>query len=210
MTTLERAAAVVVGWFVRPAETPARSIARRLADEPLILTSGDRSALGLGAALALAAAPEGVAVLVCWQVPAAERRRAGLATARARRLAASLQARDVPATAAGRLVVASLPADATAAVLALRRVESACEVPCPILLGAARGDEWDEPLAERRVAILHGGDPGLVEVAAERLGQQGVEARLVIEAPGPIARSLAIAGWATPSSRALRAAVGLA
>lgn len=214
---LERVGAAIAGWFVRPvgagaADAPvARLSVRAPVDEPVVLAGGSGAAFGLGAALALAAASSGAAVLACWRVPAATRRRGGVSIGRTRRLVASLQARGVEATAAGRLVVVALPEDARDAVMLLRRVESASGgAVCVPLLGGARGEEWDAVLVERGLAVLHGADAGLLELAGARLEEQGVETRVVATAPGPLARWLALSGWAPPGGRALRRAVGLA
>jgi hypothetical protein len=210
VSDVERIGAAIAGWFVRPAGARATErTSRRVPPivEPVVLAGGDANALGVGAALALALARDGAAVVACWQVPIAERRRGGLATGRARRLAASLQARAVQATAAGRLVVVALPAEARDAVVLLRRVESACGgAICVPVLGGARGDEWDVVLAERGAAVLYGAAAAVLELAAIRLEEQGVQARVLEAAPGALARTLAVGGWTPPGARALRAA----
>jgi len=206
-----RIGAVIAGWFVRPAgarvvERPAPPAAPL--EEPVVLTGGDGPALGLGAAVALSLARDAVAVVACWRVPAAGRRRGGLASGRARRLAASLRARGVEATAAGRLVIVALPAEAREAVMLLQRVESACgSAICVPVLGGARDVEWDAVLAQRGVAVLHGADHAVLELAAGRLAGHGVDALVLEAAPGPLARALAVGGWTPPGARALRAAV---
>jgi hypothetical protein len=103
--------------------------------------------------------------------------------------------------------VVALPADARDAVVVLRRVESACGgAVCVPVIGAARGDEWDAVLAERGAAVLHGADPAVVGLAADRLTAQGVRARVLDIAPGALARALAVGGWTPPGARSLRAA----
>jgi hypothetical protein len=210
VSEVERIGAAIAGWFVRPADAwaPERA-ARCLApvEEPVVLAGGDASALGLGAALALALARQGVAVVACWRVSAAGRRRGGLATGAARRLVGSLQARGVQASAAGRLVVVALPVDARVAVVLLRRVESACGgAICVPVLGGPREEEWDVVLAERGAAVLHGADEAVLELAAARLAEQGVQARVLDVAPGALARAMAMGGWTPPGARGLRAA----
>jgi hypothetical protein len=211
VSEVERIGAVIAGWFVRPAGAWAPEHAsRRLApvEEPVVLAGGDATALGLGAGLALALSRQGVAVVACWRVPAAERRRSGLATSAARRLVGSLQARGVQASAAGRLIVVALPADARDAVVLLHRVESACGgAVCLPVLGGPRGAEWDAVLAERGTAVLHGADEAVLELAVARLAEQGVQAHVLALAPGALARALALSGWTPPGARALRAAV---
>ncbi len=211
-----RAGAAVAGWFVRPARAAgdrhdAQPAARAGLDEPVILAAAGTATLGFGASIALAIARDGVAVLACWRVPAAHRRRGGLAVGGARRLVASLQARGVEATASGRLVVVVLPDEVRDALMLLRRVEAAGGgAVCLPLLGGARAEEWDAVLRERGVAVLHGADAALVELAAQRLAEQRVEVRIVDAVPGALARSMAAAGWTPPGARALRRSVCLA
>jgi len=210
MSEVERIGAAIAGWFVRPAGAPVivRGSGRaEPVDEPVVLASAEAAALGFGAALALALAGDGVAVVACWRVPAATRRRSGLAVRRARRLQASLEARGIAATAAGRLVVVALPADARDAVVVLQRVESACaDTVCLPVLAAPRTEEWDAVLAQRGAAVLHGTDAAIVELAADRLAEQGVDARVLDAIPGPLARAVAVGGWLPAGVRALRAA----
>jgi hypothetical protein len=206
-----RIGAAVAGWFVRPANVVVDPPAIPSAcEEPIVLAAGDRAALGVGATIALGIARRGVAVVACWRVPAA-RRRSGLAIAGARRLAASLEARGVEASATGRLVVVALPDDARDAVVLLRRVETACgDAVCVPLLGGPRDEDWDAVLAERGVALLHGADRSVLDLAAARLADQGVDARLLAPGPSALARTLALGGWMPPSTRHLSETVGLA
>ena len=209
---LWRVGATVAGWFVRPGalmgQGPPRSVARAPLEEPVVLTAGDAHALGVGAAVALALAGNGIAVLACWRVPAAARRRNGFAVARARRLVTSLEARGVRATAAGRLVVVTLPEEARDAVVLLRRVESASGAAvCLPLLGAARDDAWEAVLTERGAALLYGADVALLDLACAQLAGQGVTAQALATTPGLLARTLAAGGWTPPGARALRRAV---
>jgi hypothetical protein len=210
VSEVERIGAAIAGWFVRPAGAwaPERA-SRRPApiEEPVVLAGGGATALGLGAGLALAIAREGVAVVACWRVPAAERRRGGLSSGAARRLVGSLLARGVQATAAGRLVVVALPADARDAVVLLRRVESACGgAICVPVLGGPRAAEWDALLAERGAAVLYGADEAVLELAAARLAERGVQARVLDVVPGALARAMALSGWTPPGARGLRTA----
>jgi hypothetical protein len=202
-----RVGAAVAGWFVRPARrtdaAQARASAATPSAEPVILAACAGRTLGVGAALALAWSARGVVVLACWRVPGA-RRRGGVATAAARRLAGSLDARGVEAVAVGRLVVVALPDDGRDAVVSLRRVESACgEAVCIPLLGGARGASWDDVLAERGVAVLHGAERPVLDLAAGRLAEQGVDARVLAIAPGPVGRAVAVGGWTPPGARGL-------
>lgn len=210
MSDVDRIGATIAGWFVRPAGERARERDARVAaatEEPVLLTGGDDAGLGVGAALALALARRGVAVVACWQVAAAERRRGGLAVGGARRLVASLVARGVDATAAGRLVVVSLPTDARDAVMWLRRVESACgDAVCVPVLGGPRVGAWDEVLRERGAAVLYGVDDAVRELAAAGLAEEGVRSCVLDAAPGPVTRALAVGGWTPPGARALRTA----
>jgi hypothetical protein len=211
MSEVERVGAVIAGWFLHPAGARAEErVARRLVpiEEPVVLVGGDGAALGLGAVLALAIASDGVAVVACWRVAGAERRRSGVAVGKARRRVAALEARGVDATAAGRLVVVALPPDAAQAVALLQRVENACGTAvCVPVLGGARGTEWDAVLQQRGAAVLHGADPAVLELAARGLAEQGVRAQLLDRAPSLFARTMAVGGWRPPGARALRGAV---
>jgi hypothetical protein len=202
-----RVGAAVAGWFVRPAPVAAVDGAHPTAGTalvaPVVLAGADGQALGVGAALALAQSTRGVVVLACWRVPGAQRR-GGLATGAARRLVGSLDARGVEAAATGRLVVVALPDDARDAIVQLRRVESACgSAACVPVLGGARDAAWDEVLVERGVALLHAAERSVLQLAAERLAAQGVEARVLTTTPGPIGRALAVGGWRPPGARGL-------
>jgi hypothetical protein len=73
------------------------------------------------------------------------------------------------------------------------------------VLGGARGDEWDEVLTQRGLAVLHGADRAVLELAAVRLAEQGVQARVLDAAPGALARAMALSGWTAPGARGLRA-----
>lgn len=211
MSEVERIGAAIAGWFVRPdgSEAQDRAVPSVASiEEPVVLAGGDAAALGLGAALALAIAADGAAVVACWRVPAAERRRGGVAVGRARRLVGSLEARGVNATAAGRLVVVALPSDARQAVALLQRVEGASGAAvCIPVLGGARGPEWDVVLRQRGAAVLHGADAAVLEVAAHGLAEQGVRAEVLDRPPSLVARALAVGGWTPPGTRALRMAV---
>jgi hypothetical protein len=226
----QQVAQAVCGWFVHPADdgpsthqpaatdrpetrgqrsSRARGAARAPLPSTVALLATGRGARGHGAAVALAAARRGVATVAFWGGDAAEQAAGAPAVPAARRLARSLGARDVSARARGRLVVVALPAEATAAVAAWRRAEAAsADVPCMLVLLAARGPEWDAVLAEPDLVLVHGGDGDLVELAVDRLTESAATAARLDPPPSLTTRVLAMAGIALPGTlSSLRAAL---
>lgn len=159
-------------------------------------------ARSLGASLALAHAPRGIAVVAAWRVGGGARASAP-AVAAARRLAASLVARELVATAAGRLVTVTLPDDEDAAVAALGPLEPALgSAPLVLALGGPRGEWWDGALARCSEVHVRAADPDLAALAVARLREQGIAASNLAEVPTGMARRLAGAGLALPGARA--------
>lgn len=195
----ERAGVALARWFVRPTppgERPAGTDRPASASRhPLAIVTTGRSALAVAASAALAHGGAQVSALACWHVAGAERARAVAALPAARRLAASLVARDLAAVASGRLVRIQLPDAERDALGALGRAEAACgSIPCVLALGGARGAGWDPVLAACDLVLVHGDDPELTALAVARLADAGVRAVAAPAAPSPPVRALAAAG----------------
>jgi DNA-binding LacI/PurR family transcriptional regulator len=193
----------VGAWLVAP---PAVATAR---PAPVVVAAGSTPEVAvlaassdvasLAAALALRLT-RGTAAIAVWTGDAPSRRpRAGLPPVLgARRLAASLAARDLSARAAGRLVTVALPAGERAAAVAASRLTAAVrEVPVVLAVGGPRGEAWDRVLADCDLVAVHSADATLAQLATDRLVEQGVRA-IPISAPGAGARRLARAGLALP------------
>jgi hypothetical protein len=117
------------------------------------------------------------------------------ATPAAGRLAARLNARNLPASARGRLAWARLPIAPDDAVLSARRVGAALEVPLVVALAGPRDDAIEALLAEQELIVVVTPEP---DGALARLAIASLEPPAVASSPLPSgpARLLALAGLA--------------
>jgi hypothetical protein len=175
---------------------------RRPLPSSIALLAGGRGARGHGAAVALASAPGSeIALVAYWGCGSSEGATGAPALPTARRLAASLRARDLTARACGRLVIVTLAADESTAIGELRRAELAAgsaDVPCTLVLAAARGAGWDPVLADRDVVLLHGCEDLVAQLALERLSDGGASAARLDPPPGFAVRTMSTAGLSVP------------
>jgi len=201
---------VLAGVFVAPAEARPRVAA----PSAVAVLCAPVDAVALGGAVGTGLARESPALVLAWTGETlAPPPLLAPATRRARRLAASLEARGQPARATARLVHASLPADERAAVVAAERAMAAAgSSPTVLVIAGARGDALDDLLARQDVVLVAtrpGADADLASLAVESLPapERAVVCRPT--APGALARALASAGLCcAPSLRAAREEVG--
>jgi hypothetical protein len=129
------------------------------------------------------------------------------ATARARRLAARLEARGVTALACGRLVGVPLPGPAAEAVAVSQRAVAAARVATAVVLAGPRDDDLDALLALQDAVVLvlrDAPDSPLVRLAVAGLAATPAPV-VTVPAPSGPARALAASGLVAP--RALRSAL---
>jgi hypothetical protein len=148
------------------------------------------AAAPLACALALVLRRRGAAVVCVWG--GSQVRGGAPGSAAARRLASSLEAREIQARAAGHLVVVSLDADAAiAAGEAARAAAAAGDAPVVLALCGAREPDFDRLLAAQDVAVVAAGD------APDELVRLGVGALEDIAPRAAAAPPLGAAGaWA--------------
>ena len=92
----------------------------------------------------------------------------------------------------------ALPADEAAAATAARRLTGAvAAAPVVLAVAGARGDAWDQVLADCDLVAVHAADGVLADLAISRLTEQGAEA-IRLQAPGRLTRALARASLAVP------------
>jgi len=158
-----------------------------------------REAEPLACALALALRARGAAVVCTWAAPAAPA--TAPPTAAARRLAASMQARNLSAAASGRLVLIRLDDDPrVAASEAGRACAAAGDAPVVTAICGPRDPAFDDVLAGQSVTVVAAGDgpEELVRLAVATLRSTAVAAPVL----GIVASWMARSGiWATPSAR---------
>ena len=194
----------------RPRRRAARSAsaaaaARRVPRAAAVLCAAeDARAVGVAAAALLAKrARAACGLALVWSGSGASpRTEPGARGARgARRLAATLAARDIPALACGRTVqVALAEAPEDALVLARRAAAAAGDAPVVVVLGGPRPEAFDAVLAEQEKLLVMT-RPGLDEAVAT-LAVAGLPADAVARSVtlGPAARALAGAGVAVPAA----------
>lgn len=200
------------GDFVVSDEGPDRACAAPAPRTPpgVAVLSASADARMLGAALGLALASRGRApvIVVCvwtgdlaagsaWRAPALPA---------ARKLAATLRAREHDAQAAGRLAVVRLPsAPDEAAAQARRAAAAAGAAPTVLALGGPRVAAFDALLAQQDLVVVaasSGADPALARLAVGGLASGTARACVCEVPPAYPARSLAAAGITLlPSAR---------
>ena len=158
----------------------------------------------IGAALALLLRSRGPVVVCAWS--GAAQRASALPTVGARRLAASLQARDLEAAATGRLVVVQLDAEPHVAVTEAGRAAAAAgDAPVVTAICGPRAPAFDGLLDGQDVTVVAAADAPdeLVRLGVEALGHRAVAAPSLPATSAWLAR----AGlWATPAARRALAA----
>ena len=186
--------AAVRDFFVAPPVQAHGSTARPARVPPAFAVLGQRGeavAVASGLVLASGAGPG----LVCVWPPGDVRPRAP-ATARARRLAARLEARGVTALAGGRLVGVPLPGPAAEAVAVSQRAVAAAGVATAVVLAGPRDDDLDALLALQDAVVLvtaRAADSALVRLAVAGLAETPAPVATVPAPSGPV-RALAAAG----------------
>jgi len=198
--------------FVGPDEAPERACAVPRPRTPpgiaVLCAAPDAPALGAALALSIARRFRAPVVAICawtgsepgrtpWRAPALPA---------ARRLAASLAAREHQVHAAGRLAVVRLaPRCDEAAAEARRVIAAAHPAPAVVALGGPRASVFDELLAEQDLVVVatrSGADPALARLAVASLASATVRAYACEVPPAPSARTLAAAGLTLlPSAR---------
>jgi len=182
-------------------EAPRRQSAPPAASLAVLCRPDDALTVGGVVALALAARCRSSRALVAlWRPGEATSVRAP-ATAGARRLAATLEARGHGATASGRLTIVRLASPLSeAAPEAVRALAAAGEVPAVAVLAGARDGSADSLLRDQDgvlVALPVETDDAVGELALAGLAPLGVEARtLAIPAAPAPTRALASSGVA--------------
>jgi len=177
--------------------------------EPVVTAAPSAAVCGpqadaVAAALALLLRSRGPVVVCAWSATTA--RASAPPSVGARRLAASLHARDLDATATGRLVVVRLDAEPHVAVAEAGRAATASgDAPVVTAICGPRDPAFDGLLDSQDRAVVAAGH------APEELVRLGVAAlgpRAVAASPLPAASAwLARAGlWATPAARRALAA----
>ncbi|MDX6718863.1 MAG: hypothetical protein QOJ63_1117 [Solirubrobacteraceae bacterium] len=200
------------GDFVVHDEGPDRACAEPAPRTPpgvaVLSAAADAQALGAALGLALASRRGAPAVSVCVWTGGPPCRSAWRAPAlpAARRLAATLRAREHDCRAAGRLAVVRLPpAPDEAAAQARRAAAAAGAAPTVLALGGPRVAAFDALLAEQDLVVVatsSGADPALARLAVGGLASWTARACVCEVPPTHPARSLAAAGVALlPSAR---------
>jgi hypothetical protein len=158
----------------------------------------------VGAALALLLRARGPVVVCAWA--GAVHRASAPPTVGARRLAGSLQARDLEAAATGRLVFVRLDAEPHVAVAEAGRAAAAAgDAPVVTAICGARDPAFDGLLDGQDLAVVVAGDAPheLVRLGVAALGHRAVAASSLPATSAWLAR----AGlWATPAARRALAA----
>jgi hypothetical protein len=156
------------------------------------------------AALALLLRPRGPVVVCAWSTSA--QRASVPPTVGARRLAASLQARELGAVATGRLVAVGLDASPSVAVAEVARASAAAgAAPVVTAICGPRDPAFDGLLDAQDVTVVAAGDASdeLIRLGVAALGRTAVAASSLPATAAWLAR----AGlWATPSARRALAA----
>jgi len=158
-------------------------------------------ARALGAALALRAT-RGVAAMGLWtgtDGPAPIAPAVAMCTPGARRLADAIEARGLDARAVGRLVTVALPPGEPESAAAAQRLV-AIDVPVVLAVAGPRGRAWDDVLRELDLVLVRTAPREVQDLAIGRLLEQGIVAASLDAAPGPVARSFALAGLALPGA----------
>ena len=172
--------------------------------EPVAVASSSAAVCGrqaepLACALALALRARGAAVVCTWAAPAAPA--TAPPTTAARRLAASMQSRNLSATASGRLVLVRLDDDPRVAASEAGRASAAAgDVPVVTAICGPREPAFDDLLTGQSVTVVAAGDgpEELVRLAVATLGSTAVAA----PALGTLASWMARSGmWVTPAAR---------
>jgi hypothetical protein len=181
-------------FFVAPPVHARAAPARPAPVPPSFAVLGERrEALAVASGLVLAT---GVGPgLVCVWPPGDVRPRLP-ATARARRLAARLEARSVTALAGGRLVSVPLPGPAAEAVAVSQRAVAVAGVATAVVLAGPRDDDLDALLALQDAVVLvprEAADSALVRLAIAGLAETPAPVVTMAAPSGPV-RVLAAAG----------------
>jgi len=185
--------------FVAPSARP----------EPVVAVAPSAAVCGpqaeaVAAALALLLRPRGPVVVCAWSASA--QRASAPPTVGARRLAASLHARELDAAATGRLVVVGLDASPSVAVAEAARASAAAgDAPVVTAICGPRDPVFDGLLDAQDVAVVAAGDAPdeLIRLGVAALGHTAAAASSLPATAAWLAR----AGlWATPSARRALAA----
>jgi hypothetical protein len=179
----------------------------------ILCPSGDARALGVAAAAALARRTRASCGVACIWTGDADARRppSPLSASRAaRRMAATLAARDLDAVPCGQAVAVTLPAEGRDAAAAAQRAAAAAagRAAVVVAIGGPRDDAFDLLLAEQDGILLvtrPGDHAALPLLAAAGLGPGVANLRSLVVDLSPAGRALAARGLAVP--RALRSAV---
>jgi hypothetical protein len=202
--------------FVEPgpaARAPGRRPVAAAPPAPCVgVIAAPRHALAVGSAVALSVARPLRArrAVVCiwpsgrWVRPALR----APASAGARQLRRSLDARGIEATAAGRLVRVVLPDRPEVAAALAQRTVGAAAAPVVLVLAGARPEVLDEVLLEQEAVVVAAdpdADPSVADLAVATLADRHPAVSRGTLPLGPAARALATAGAAAPpgASRAL-------
>ena len=197
--------AAVRDFFVAPPVHARAATARPRPVPPSFAVLGERrEAVAVASGLVLASGV-GPGLVCVW--PPGDVRPRPPATARARRLAARLEARGVTALAGGRLVGVPLPGPAAEAVAVSQRAVAAAGVATAVVLAGPRDDDLDALLVLQDAVVLVLREP--VESPLVRLAISGLANAagpvVTVAAPSGPGRGLATAGLVAPP--ALRSAL---
>ena len=192
-------------FFVAPPIHGRVTTARPAPVPPSFAVLGERrEAVAVASGLVLASGAGGGLVCV-W--PAEDVRPRLPATARARRVAARLEARGVRALAAGRLVGVPLPGPAAEAVAVSQRAAAAVDTATAVVLAGPRDDDLDALLALQDAVVLvtaRAADSPLVRLAVAGLAETPAP---VVTVPAPSGPVRALAGAGLIALPALRSAL---
>lgn len=184
-------------WFIAPPETTARVAAAPVPPAARVVVLGAREdVVAVAAAVTLALrAPSGLVAV--WHGERAPVR--GLATRAAARLAARIDARELPAVARGRLAWLALPADPDEAATTVRRASAVVDGPLVTALAGARPPALEALVGEHDLAIV-AADPAaaLARAALAGLAARGINAVAWPPLRRGLARRLAVAGLGGP------------